>query len=90
MAHIHAPGAEQDPNRPILFDGCEVCESRTNLAGILNLDHGNISALWTRMLSVEFGHGTEKAYRSRAEARAGRELYYVALLLQRNDFIAAP
>ena len=31
MIHEHEPGAEQDPNRPILFDGCEVCESRTNL-----------------------------------------------------------
>jgi len=73
------------PDDAVLYDGCAECDSRADqgIAGILNLDAQNVARLSSRMQAVEYGHGVA-AYRSHNEARLGRELYYVSLLLERH------
>lgn len=73
------------PDDAVLYDGCAECDDRADMgmAGILYLDARNVARLASRMQAVEYGHGAD-SYRSRNEARLGRELYYVSLLLQRH------
>jgi hypothetical protein len=65
-----------------LADGCDRCAEHA--AHPATLDDQNLGALWHRMLDVEFGynHG-DVSYRSDNEAKAGKYLYDVAVLLER-------
>jgi len=63
-----------------LADDCDRCAEHA--ARPHALDDEMLAALWMRMLDVEFGDGT-KSYRSENEAKAGKSLYDVALLLER-------
>lgn len=77
------PGMRHDRPKPILFDRCDRCEEQAeHPLQTLDLDH--VAKLWDRMVAVEF---YDEAYRSTAEARAGRKLYEVALFLERYTHI---
>lgn len=66
----------------ILYDDCEECEQRSNSLAHLasGLDRSNLLKLWNRMIDVEKDDGE---YPTVAEARAGRMLYFMALVLER-------
>ena len=83
---MHSYHPDLGPPSCILFDGCDECErlSKMGLAGVLELGMINASALWRRMLVTEKrGDFPDPTYRSNAEARLGRELYHLAVLLHR-------
>jgi hypothetical protein len=63
-----------------LADDCDRCAEHATRPH--ELDDQNLAALWLRMLDVEFGPG-DASYRSKNEAKAGKYLYDVALLLER-------
>lgn len=71
-----------DPRDAILYDGCERClEHAENLT---SLDDENLAELWTRMLGEEKGWQQKgNAYRTETEAKAGRELYRIGVVLER-------
>ena len=64
----------------LLFDGCEECEGRTEFPAILEIDVFKMARLWNRMIDVEF---FADQYRTLAEAKAGRTLYHLYVLLER-------
>ena len=74
----------------ILYDGCAECDARAAdpIEGLLHMDPTTFAAMWDRMRAVEYGTGPlgsgDEAYRSRNEAKVGKHLYYVSLLLQRH------
>jgi len=74
----HSP--HEDSHTHGLADDCDRCAEHA--ARPHSLDDENLGALWMRMLDVEFGDGTA-SYRSANEAKAGRYLYDVAILLER-------
>lgn len=94
MAHEYH--GDLGPEGTIFFDGCPVCEERaaTGIEGLLNLDTERAEAIWRRMLVTERGHragiedlpdyGVQKGYLSNGEARVGKQLYYLALMLERS------
>jgi len=63
-----------------LADDCPRCAEHA--AHPVTLDDQNLAALWLRMLDVEFGPD-DASYRSTTEAKAGKYLYDVAVLLER-------
>jgi hypothetical protein len=80
------------PEDTIFYDGCEECEDRAKwgLAGLLTQDIDRVEAIWRRMLTNEgreadaIGrYGVDGGYRTDAEARIGKELYLLAVLLER-------
>ena len=90
MIHNHDSELEGRPfsERPVLFDGCETCDHRAKrgVAGACYLDEEHFMAMWNRMIAVEFTK-TERTYKSFAEARMGKALYEMALLIERHPAI---
>lgn len=60
----------------VLQDGCPVCEERTTLPRMLDLDPVNLYRLWERVR-------TRKEAPSKADAEAQQTLYHVAVLVER-------
>jgi hypothetical protein len=85
MHDLHDTLPGYDPEA-ILFDGCERCEKRAakGVAGLLELDQGNLDLLWRRCLNTEYSgsNGGMEAgeYRSRAEHQLGHNLYLIGVL----------
>lgn len=77
-------GLSQD-REPILYDGCADCESRARMA-LYSLDRQFTEAVWRKMVLVEHEH--EGRYRSDAEARACKQMYEVAVFLERFTAIS--
>lgn len=73
-----------DPEDAILFDGCDRCEEHA-AQPLASLSGGHLARLWLEMVNVEHTRGTRDHYRTKAEARAGRSLYQVAVFLERNS-----
>lgn len=79
MSHDYHVG----PDDAVLFDGCDECSDRANnpLDGLMTLDGERLAMLHKRVLDVEF-RGTDH-YRTDNEARIGRALYRLLVLLER-------
>lgn len=75
---------EPDPGDAVLFDGCDRCEQHA-ADPLASLSGGHLAALWTEMVRVEHDPGERDWYRTRAESRACRKLYAVAVFLERNS-----
>lgn len=81
----------------IFQDGCSECEHRVArgvMEALLTQDAPRVEALWRRMIAIERpslpmaavdGWITAHGYRSHLEAKIGRELYHLAVLLERSD-----
>jgi hypothetical protein len=92
----HAYHGDLGPEGTLYFDGCEECEERADqgIQGLLNLEPIRAEVLWRRMIVTERGkkarvenlpgYSVQKGYLSNAEARAGRQLYYLAVMLERS------
>ncbi len=82
-------GYHEGPEDAILYDGCDECETRSkSIEGLLGLDSPNLRLLIDRMLAVELGRidRTPTAwYRTGTEKVAGRNLYYVYVLVERLE-----
>lgn len=79
MSHVYHEG----PDDAVLYDGCDECEKRSkSIEGLLGLDSTNLRILVDRMIGVELSSDRDH-YRTRAESRAGRILYYVYVLVER-------
>jgi hypothetical protein len=86
-------GYHEGPEDALLFDGCDECDARAAdpIDALLRLDPERFETLWQRMRATEYGDAAvpdrlRKAnlrYRSTNEAKVGKHLYYVSLLLQR-------
>jgi len=67
-----------------LNDDCERCaEIATN--PVVYLDGENFRALWAKMISVEFDD--QGGYRSDNERTAGKQLYTIALFVERHTIL---
>lgn len=87
MHRYHPDAARGDNTNAVLFDDCGDCAERARSLG-LGLDGHNFSAIWRRMIDVEYRfHG---AYLSETEAALGSALFKITLLIQRNPFVADP
>jgi hypothetical protein len=88
MHDFHPGLLGYDPDA-ILHDGCEECEARAlkGVAGLLELDAGNLDLLWRRVVNTEYGGKSEPndagEYRSDCESRLGHHLYFIGILLER-------
>ena len=91
MMHDYHPGLPGYNEDAILHDGCEECEARSSkgVAGLLDLDYGNLNLLWRRCLNTEYGGPTQDEdagrYRSDCEARLGHQLYLSSVLRQNYE-----
>ena len=74
---------DDDPPDAVLWDDCERCQQHT-VYPYVTLDKGNIRLLWALMLDVERRMVRGRFYRTRAEAQACRNLWYVAVFLERE------
>lgn len=90
-SHYHPPGTPDpwEPGRdadagPFLIDGCERCAEYVNDQGV-HFDPERWLAFWQHMVDVEFAppFKGDTHYRSGLDARLGRQLYHVALAMQR-------
>jgi hypothetical protein len=77
----------------VLVDGCERCEQQA-ADPMATLDRDHIASLWREMVRVERdpegvfrNEGRLVAYRSRADAKACRELYRIAVFLERFTLV---
>jgi hypothetical protein len=75
--------AHTGPEDAILFDGCDECSDRANdpIDGLMWLDEEHLSRLHRRVTDVEF-LGRDH-YRTVNEAKIGRALYRLLVLLER-------
>lgn len=64
----------------ILADGCERCDEHAAEPMLLWLDQQKMEALWDKMISVERSSGH---YATGNEAKAARQLYNLAIWLER-------
>lgn len=91
MSHDYHRG----PRDAILYDGCAECDARAAdpMDGLLRLDIETFVEFWERMRAVEYGDGPfgsgHESYRSTNEAKVGKHLYYISLLLQRHPILGA-
>ena len=77
-------GLHDGPEGAILFDGCEECDARASdpIDALLKFDGERFLDFTERMLHVEYdGQGS---YLTKNEAKVGRHLYYISLLVQRR------
>jgi hypothetical protein len=82
VSGTHLPHPERNADGlPLLFDGCGRCEEQALNLGLL-LDNDRWRKAWAQMIRIEFKD--EGGYLSDADKRLGRDLYYMALLLQRQ------
>ena len=79
------------PADAILYDGCDECDHRASegIAGALHMDPITFSRMWSRMMSVERGEDRD-SYRTDNEARVGKQLYYMSLLVERHPTVVVP
>ena len=90
MRHRYHPDTEADdpadldPVDAILFDDCADCARHAEKLGT-SLDGEKFLAMWLRMLEAESGAGH---YRTGTEARLGRSLHEVRILLERHPDLA--
>lgn len=68
-----------DPRDAILYDDCERCAEHAE--HLTSLDDATLAMLWTRMVADK--NGDDDAYRTVAEAEAGRNLYRIGVILER-------
>lgn len=72
----------------VLQDGCGECDARARkgLEGLLDLDHVRLPKLWDLMVATRWGGSTDVHARARSinDALATRQLYAMALLLERS------
>jgi hypothetical protein len=89
MSHDPHDGPDAHDGGAVLFDGCGECEHRSRLGmeGILALDDTSVLMLWNRMLNTErptrSNFPNVGRYKSDAEARLGRTLYYLSIFNER-------
>lgn len=86
--HHSLPG--YDPEA-ILYDGCEECEARVGMNGLLKLDANNLNLLWRRMLNERMHFKVDEShqrkwggYRSNAERTLGETMYLLGVLDERR------
>lgn len=74
------------PEGAFLFDGCEECDERSAdpIEALLRFDDDRFLDFTSLMLAIEYGVGQPTTYLTANEAKVGRHLYYVSLLVQRN------
>jgi hypothetical protein len=82
MLHRHHPRIG-DPPDAILFDDCPRCEHHSHEP--LFLDDKMIGRLWERMVAVE--RGSVEHYLTGAEATACKNLYHIAVFLERHTVV---
>lgn len=95
MMHVYH-GDLGCPEGTILYDGCEECEARAaqGMNGLLTQDPIRVEAIWRRMIATERRNGKDlvddlpgypckEGYLTDAEARIGKPLYGLAVLLER-------
>jgi hypothetical protein len=68
----------------VLADGCDRCEEHAEQPMLLELDRDKMAAMWDVMVAAEHGSGR---YATEAEATAGKQLYRVAVWLERYALI---
>jgi hypothetical protein len=78
----------QGSGKGVLVDDCARCEQQAK-DPVGTLDREHIAALWKEMVRVEHtyddhGRSIGGAYRSLADARACRQLYTMAVFLERH------
>jgi hypothetical protein len=80
MSHSYHRG----PEGAVLYDFCWECDDRAGdpLNGLMMLDKDNMARLLARVHAVEFDH-TEDSYLTANEAKIGRALYRLLVLLER-------
>lgn len=85
MSHAY----HQGPEDAVLYDDCAECDARAAdpLSGLLHLDATTFARLRDRMTAVEYEE--TDGYRSGNEAKLGRALYYIGLLLERHGRVTA-
>lgn len=77
MSHTCKPG-----HPGVLADDCERCDQHAAAPMLLELDEDKTELLWNKMVAVEYRH--EGAYQTANEARAGRQLYYMSVWMERH------
>jgi len=95
MSHVYH-GDLGCPEGTIIYDGCPECEERAErgMEGLCTQDSVRVEAIWRRMIATERRFGSElvddlpgypckEGYLSDAEARIGRPLYLLAVMLER-------
>lgn len=82
----HIAHERDESGLPLLCDECPRCEEQAQDLG-LHLDGDKWRKAWAMMLSVEYGDEAGGDYRSVLDAKLGRSLYYMSLLLQRNTHV---
>lgn len=75
-SHTCSPG-----HAGVLADGCARCDEHAENP-LLTLDAPKTAELWDKMIAVEYG--SDGAYETVNEKKAGRVLYHVALWLERR------
>jgi CheY-like chemotaxis protein len=76
----HIPHPVLGDRREFLVDGCPRCEEYVRDLGV-PFDEDRFRAFWAKMVRVEFDDA--EGYDSTLDRRLGRNLYHVALALQR-------
>lgn len=72
-----------EPGHPgVLADGCDRCAEHAKEPMLLSLDQEKMQRLWAEMIAVEHGSGTPE-YVTAADAEAGKQLYRIAVWLER-------
>jgi len=71
----------EDTHTHGLNDDCDRCAQLASRPW--ELDDDNLRTAWNRMLAVEFADPEKMSYRSDNEARLGKRLYEMAVLLER-------
>ena len=95
MMHVYH-GDLGCPEGTILYDGCEECEERARggMEGLCTQDPIRVEAIWRRMIATERRNGADlvddlpgypckEGYLTDAEARIGKPLYLLAVMLER-------
>ena len=88
MITTHRPHPTgRDPADAILYDGCPRCDQQSR-DPLRTLDADKIARLWQRVKEVELGPPfTGPAYQTGAEADAGRKLFDLYLMCERNPSV---
>lgn len=78
-----------DPEDALLFDDCDRCAQHAEHP-MMSVDDERLGKLWREMVAVEKDRSYRDHYRTRAEAIACRELYRVAVFVERTHPLVQP
>lgn len=81
MVHRYHPDPERRESISILYDDCERCAEQAESLG-LELDAEKFARAWAQMREAEYGD--VNTYSTEAEAKLGKSLYRVSVLIERH------